>query len=180
MLFPQEMTEIELVVPEQDVVKVTGMLASKGVFQQIDSSYLIPDSEVKSAQEWRERYSQYYELERRLISAMKLLDLNEGQLKERTQTSLAELKEIRPEAEHLEQQVTELQDQLNDTQKRIDKLQGYLQQLEPGGRSGFTAGKFAGFPLCDGLVRADAAGQSETYQGQPFKNTFCAAGLETY
>ena len=131
MFYPQEMTEIELVVPEQDVVKVTGMLASKGVFQQIDSSYLIPDSEVKSAQEWRERYSQYYELERRLISAMKLLDLNEGQLQESTRTSLAELKEIRPEAEHLEQQVTELQDCLNETQKRIDKLQGYLQQLEP-------------------------------------------------
>ena len=107
------------------------MLASKGVFQQIDSSYLIPDSEVKSAQEWRERYSQYYELERRLISAMKLLDLNEGQLQESTRTSLAELKEIRPEAEHLEQQVTELQDRLNETQKRIDKLQGYLLQLEP-------------------------------------------------
>ena len=40
MLFPEAMTEMELIVPSKDLLTVTKVLGNRGVFQQIDSSYL--------------------------------------------------------------------------------------------------------------------------------------------
>lgn len=131
MFYPQEMTEIELVVPEKFVVNVTGLLATKGVYQQIDSGYLVPESESRSMEEWRNRYSQYYDIERRLESSMKLLDIDEGEVPEKDVGGMAEFEEIRPEAEYVEKQINELQNDLNETQKRIGVLRSHQSQLEP-------------------------------------------------
>ena len=37
MFYPQEMTEIELIVPEQDILPVIKVLAGEGVFHQLIS-----------------------------------------------------------------------------------------------------------------------------------------------
>jgi hypothetical protein len=42
MFFPEQMTEVELVLPAEKAVAVTGVLAEAGVFHQIDSSYVSP------------------------------------------------------------------------------------------------------------------------------------------
>ena len=45
MFYPQEMTEIELIVPAKDIVAVTKVLGGRGFLQQTDSNYL--SSEIK-------------------------------------------------------------------------------------------------------------------------------------
>ncbi len=44
MFHPQEMTEVELVVPEKHILKVISYLADFGVFHQTDTSYLSSDA----------------------------------------------------------------------------------------------------------------------------------------
>ena len=39
MFFPRAMTEIELVVPSNDLLEVTKMIGNEGIFQQVDSAY---------------------------------------------------------------------------------------------------------------------------------------------
>ena len=46
MFYPQEMTEIELIVPEQDILPVIKVLAGEGVFHQLDASYLSSETEL--------------------------------------------------------------------------------------------------------------------------------------
>jgi hypothetical protein len=40
MLFPEPMSEVELIVPSKDLLAVTKVLGTRGVFHQIDSTYL--------------------------------------------------------------------------------------------------------------------------------------------
>ncbi len=68
MLFPREMTEIELIVPSKDLLAVTKVLSGYGVFHQTDSSY--PGVASGSANTWQETASQYSALERRIQVVM--------------------------------------------------------------------------------------------------------------
>ena len=40
MLFPKQMSEVELIVPSKDLVAVTRALSGYGVFHQVDSANL--------------------------------------------------------------------------------------------------------------------------------------------
>ena len=78
MLLAREMTEIELVVPERDVLAVTEVLARRGVFHQIDASYTSSQMGMGTADEWRERATAAAALERRMLSMMEVLGIDEG------------------------------------------------------------------------------------------------------
>ena len=77
MLFPREMTEIELIVPSKDLLAVTKVLSGYGVFHQTDSNY--QGVATGSASTWQETAGQYSSLERRIQVIMQTLGIDEGQ-----------------------------------------------------------------------------------------------------
>ena len=78
MFYPQEMTEVELVVPENHIMEVFSFLADYGAFHQTDTSYLSSNAGLDSAKDWRNKSSVFTSLEHRLLAAMKILDIEEG------------------------------------------------------------------------------------------------------
>jgi V/A-type H+-transporting ATPase subunit I len=132
MFYPQEMTEIELVVPEQDVLAVTRVLAEQSIFHQVDAaSYLSSETGFRSAGSWREESSTYTALERRVLAIMQGLGVGEGPPPPADQASMIEIEEVRPVAERLEQETQELIEELANEQNELEQLQGYIRQLEP-------------------------------------------------
>ena len=69
MFFPEQMTEVELVLPAEKAVAVTGVLAEAGVFHQIDSSYVSTETELEAADGWQQRASAFAALERRYVNS---------------------------------------------------------------------------------------------------------------
>ena len=74
MFFPEAMTEVELIVPSKDLLAVTKILGSHGVFHQIDSTYL--GLENLGPNTWQEKAASYSTLERRIQVIMQNLKLS--------------------------------------------------------------------------------------------------------
>ena len=129
MLFPREMTEIELIVPSKDLLAVTKVLSGYGVFHQTDSSY--PGVASGSANTWQETASQYSALERRIQLVMQSLGIDEGRPPSTSTGGMVELDEIRPGVERIEEEFRQISDELNETRKRVEQLESTLHQLEP-------------------------------------------------
>jgi V/A-type H+-transporting ATPase subunit I len=130
MLYPEQMTQIELVVPEQHVLAVTRALAGAGTFHQTDASYLSAEVGLGAGDDWRQRSTTLAALERQLLNVMKNLKVEEGvppvDLESITDVDLA-----RSAAGGLEQQVQDVIEDKADEQQRLEQLQSYVQQLEP-------------------------------------------------
>jgi V/A-type H+-transporting ATPase subunit I len=131
MFYPQEMTEIELIVPERDVLAVTRVLAEQGVFHQVDASYLSSETGFGGTDYWRGKSAAYAALERRILAIMLALDVDEGQPPPVAQASIVEIETVRPSVEWLEQESQRLLEELADDQKKLEQLQRYIHQLEP-------------------------------------------------
>jgi V/A-type H+-transporting ATPase subunit I len=130
MLYPEQMTQIELVVPEQHVLAVTRALAGAGTFHQTDASYLSAEVGLGSGDDWRQRSTALAALERRLLTVMKNLGIEAGT----PPVNLASITDVglaRSAAEGLEQQVQDVVGDMADEQKKLEQLQGYVRQLEP-------------------------------------------------
>jgi V/A-type H+-transporting ATPase subunit I len=130
MFFPQEMTEIELVVPSNDLLEVTKMIGKQGIFQQVDSAYLSSSKAPGQAPSWQERVSAYSAMERRIQSLFSTLSLNEGQPPKEELQSMVDLDGIRPTVETIEKEVKDVTDQLTASRKKIEQLETIRQQLE--------------------------------------------------
>jgi V/A-type H+-transporting ATPase subunit I len=131
MFYPQEMTEIELIVPEKDALAVTGTLADQGVFHQADAGYLSSEVASDPTSDWRAKSATYAALERQLLAAMKALSVKEGKPPPSGSASMVEVEAVRPTAERLEQEVEGVIKELADKQTQLEQLQGYIRQLEP-------------------------------------------------
>ncbi len=132
MFYPQKMTEIEIIVPEQHVLAVTRVLAEQGVFHQEDArGYLRLEAGLKSADYWREESSAYASLERRILAIMQGLEVDEGEPPPADQVSMVEIEAVRPAVERLEQETRGLIEELTNEQKKLEQLQRYIHQLEP-------------------------------------------------
>jgi V/A-type H+-transporting ATPase subunit I len=131
MFYPQEMTEIELIVPEKDALAVTGTLADQGVFHQADAGYLSSEVASGPASDWRAKSATYAALERQLLAAMKALSVKEGEPPPSGSASMVEVEAVRPTAEQLEREVEGVIKELADKQTQLEQLQGYIRQLEP-------------------------------------------------
>src|SRR5574341_1372912 len=129
MFFPKAMSEIELIVPAKDLVAVTKVLSSYGVFHQTDSNYAGVAS--GSANTWQEKASAYATLERRIQTIMQSLSIEEGQPLSSESEAMAEIEDIRPSVEQIEEEVKKVSDQLAGEQKRLEQLESTLHQLEP-------------------------------------------------
>jgi len=131
MFFPEAMTEIQLIVPEKDLLAVTRTLTGQGIFHQVDASYLSSNDNPGDGSFWKERGAQYSALERQLLFSMQALSVEEGTPARVDQNNMLEIETTRPQVEQLEQEVKSVTDQLAVHQKTLAKLQGDIRQLEP-------------------------------------------------
>jgi len=130
MFFPQEMTELEIIVPEKDLLPVTNVLARQGVFHQVDSSYLSSHAEGKVGESWKERASAYAALERQIMVTMQALAVEDGDPPS-DQATLIKLEAVRPLVEQIEQDVKNTNDVLTSSTKKMEELQNHIRQLLP-------------------------------------------------
>jgi V/A-type H+-transporting ATPase subunit I len=130
MLFPEEMTELELIVPEKDLLAITRALAGWGVFQQIDASNMGAQVGVVPTESWRDRAAAYALLERQLTALMQTLSVEEGPPPP-AQKNLLDITSIRQQVDQIEQEVKDSTSQLSTNEKKISQLQNQLRELGP-------------------------------------------------
>lgn len=130
MFRPQAMSKIELVVPESDIVPVTEALAALGVFQPVVSGRLGGERLSRQAEDWQERAAVFAELERRIMAVMEALDVDEGPLPAET-PNLIEPETARMDIKRLEWETRAPVRELEETQRKLVRLQRYLEQLKP-------------------------------------------------
>ncbi len=131
MFFPRAMTEIEMVVPSNDLLEVTKMIGDQGIFHQVDSAYLSSAKEARQTPSWQEKAGAYAAIERRIQSLMSTLNFDEGQPPRGGVEAMGDLNQIQPVVENIEQEVKKVTDQLSASNKKVEQLETNLQQLEP-------------------------------------------------
>ena len=129
MFFPESMTEVELIVPSKDLLAVTKILGTQGVFHQIDSTYL--GLENLGPNTWQERAASYSTLERRIQVIMQNLNLEEQYSGPATVDSIADLEPLQSAVDRIEAEVKRISDQLAAEKKTLELLESQLHQLEP-------------------------------------------------
>jgi len=129
MLFPKQMSEVELVVPAKDLVAVTRALSGYGVFHQVDSAHL--GVEHGGPNTWQEKAASYSALERRIQSVFQTAGLPEEYPSGAGIESMVELEAIAPDVDRIEAEVKALNDQLSEEKKRLELFESQLRQLEP-------------------------------------------------
>src|SRR5215216_6399501 len=129
MLFPEPMTEVELIVPSKDLLAVTKVLGNRGVFHQIDSTYLGLENLGPST--WQETAACYSTLERRIQVIMQNLNLEEEYSGVSEFDSIAELTPLQSAVDRIEEEVKKTSDELAAEKKTLEQLESQLHQLEP-------------------------------------------------
>ena len=129
MFFPEAMTEVELIVPSKDLLAVTKVLGNRGVFHQIDSTYL--GLENLGPNTWQEKAAAYSTLERRIQVIMQNLNLEEKYPANANFDSVADLEPLQAAVDRIEGEVKQTSDQLANEKKNLEQLESQLHQLEP-------------------------------------------------
>jgi V/A-type H+-transporting ATPase subunit I len=129
MLFPEPMTEVELIVPSKDLLAVTKVLGNRGVFHQIDSTYL--GLENLGPNTWQEKAAAYSTLERRIQVIMQNLNLEEKYVGTSNVDSISDLEPLQSAVDRIEAEVKQVSDQLAAEKKNLEQLESQLHQLEP-------------------------------------------------
>ncbi len=129
MFFPESMTEVELIVPSKDLLAVTKVLGNRGVFHQIDSTYL--GLENLGPNTWQEKAAAYSTLERRIQVIMQNLNLEEKYSGPSNVDSIAELEPLQAAVDRIEGEVKSTSDQMAAEKKTLEQLESQLNQLEP-------------------------------------------------
>jgi V/A-type H+/Na+-transporting ATPase subunit I len=131
MFFPEAMTELELIIPEKDLLPVTKALAGQGIFHQVDASYLSSDDASKSVGSWKEQAAAYSTLERQILLTMQALAVDESSPASIDEDTMVELETVRPLVEQIERDVKDTNDRLIDNQNKLEQLRNQILQLEP-------------------------------------------------
>ncbi len=129
MFFPKEMTEVELIIPSKDLVAVAKALSGRGVFHQLDSTYLGMENVGPTA--WQEKAGNYSTLERRIQGIFQTLGLAEEYPAKADADSMVELDVLHPAVDRIDEDVKDSGDQLVSEKKRLELLESQLRQLEP-------------------------------------------------
>jgi vacuolar-type H+-ATPase subunit I/STV1 len=129
MIFPKEMSEVEIIVPSKDLVAVAKVLSTRGIFHQVDSTYLGLESLGPSG--WQETTANYSTMERRIQAVMQILSLTEEQRGSSDFDTIIDLEIVRPAVDRIEEDVKNTNDQLINERKRLEQLESQLRQLEP-------------------------------------------------
>jgi V/A-type H+-transporting ATPase subunit I len=131
MFFPQEMTQIRLIIPAVDLLTVTKELANQEVFHQIDSHYAPSEEVVSSQNSWSGDAGTYAAFESRITGIIQALGIGEGRPPSTPPSSLVEIEEVRKIVGQVDHEVKKIQEALVDEQKSLDQFQNILTQLEP-------------------------------------------------
>ena len=129
MFFPESMTEIELIVPSKDLLAVTEVLGKRGVFQQIDSTYL--GLENLGPNTWQEKAAAYSTLERRIQVIMQNLNLEEKYSGPAQVGSISDIEPLQAAVDRIEGEVKSTTEQMANEKKNLEQLESQLSQLEP-------------------------------------------------
>ncbi|HKY55883.1 MAG TPA: hypothetical protein VJM08_16320, partial [Anaerolineales bacterium] len=129
MFFPEEMTEVELIVPSKDLLAITKVLGNKGVFHQLDSTYLGLENLGPST--WQEKAAAYSTLERRIQVIMQNLNLQEEYAGTADFDEPVDLEPVQAAVDRIEADVKQTSDELSAEKKRLEMLESQLHQLEP-------------------------------------------------
>jgi V/A-type H+-transporting ATPase subunit I len=129
MFFPEAMSEVELIVPSKDLLAVTKVLGNRGVFHQIDSTYL--GLENLGPNTWQEKAAAYSTLERRIQVIMQNLNLEEKYSGPSNVDSISELEPLQAAVNRIEGEVKSTTDQMANEKKKFEQLESQLSQLEP-------------------------------------------------
>lgn len=131
MFYAHEMTEVELIVPAKNLLAVTDELVGQGVFHQVDTSYMSSETGPESSHSWQQKAADYAALERQLLATMQALDIAENTPPADKEFTMIDIKAVRPLIEQIGQEVQEVNERRSDLQKRLERLESYLHQLEP-------------------------------------------------
>src|SRR5512138_673727 len=129
MFFPEAMTELELIVPSKDLLAVTKVLGNRGVFQQIDSTYL--GLENLGPNTWQEKAAAYSTLERRIQVIMQNLNLEEKYSGPSQVGSISDIEPLQAAVDRIEGEVKSTTEQMANEKKNLEQLESQLSQLEP-------------------------------------------------
>src|SRR5512147_2852368 len=138
MFFPEAMTEVELIVPSKDLLAVTKVLGTHGVFHQIDSTYL--GLENLGPNTWQEKAASYSTLERRIQVIMQNLNLEEEYSGTANFDSISDLEPLQAAVDRIEGEVKQTSDQLAAEKKTLEQLESQRSQLEPIANTNFDVG----------------------------------------
>jgi V/A-type H+-transporting ATPase subunit I len=131
MFYPQAMTEVEMIVPEKDLVSVTRLLSGQGVFHQIDANNWNAEKDSGSANPWQEKATTLSGLERRIQVIMQTLGMDEGVPPSGEYKHMADVAAIRPVVEQIEANIKKVSDQIAAEHKHVEQSESTLKQLEP-------------------------------------------------
>ena len=131
MFYPQTMTEVQLIIPEKDLLAVTRALADYRNFYQVDANYLSENGEFNASNQWREREAGYAIQERRILNIMHSLNIEEEPTPSGESLTMIESEMVLPIIDQISTEVSSASEELTSERKRLEQLNGYLQQLEP-------------------------------------------------
>lgn len=131
MFYPQEMTQVQLIIPSKDLLAVTKELADQGVFHQADGRYPATQKTPNQANTWQDQAGAYAALERRILGLMQTLGIQESTVHSNNFHTMVEMTEVNPLIDQIDQEVKQSREQLADGQRRIEQLQNILHQIEP-------------------------------------------------
>ena len=133
MFYPQEMSKVEIVLPESLIVPVMEVLSNTGNFQQVDASYMTTEygSDRSAGQDWGKKASTFAAMERRLSSLMRTLNIDDGVITIEKLPSITNEQLIFNITEQIEHEVKDLLEDLDTKQQRIEQLRSFIRLLEP-------------------------------------------------
>jgi V/A-type H+-transporting ATPase subunit I len=130
MFLPKEMTHVELIVPQQDLPAVTDDLAGRGILHPIDAAGTGWKEHLGDSRPWREKATDYAALEREIQSVMQVLRVAEGPRPAADQLLPVDSRVARPLVEQIGREAQDANEKLESERKRLDRLTGYLRQME--------------------------------------------------
>jgi len=167
MFFPKEMTEVELIIPSKDLVAVAKVLSGRGVFHQLDSTYL--GMENVGPTSWQDKAGNYSTLERRIQGMMLTLNLPEAYPTKAETDSMVELDIVRPAVDRIDEDVKGTGDRLIGEKKRLELLESQLRQLEPISHINYEVGTLRNSSFLHsilGVIEADKVDRLHTSLGR--------------
>jgi V/A-type H+-transporting ATPase subunit I len=165
MFFPKAMTEVELIVPAKDLEAVTRVLGSRGNFQQIESTYLGLENLGPST--WLEKAANYSTLERRIQVIAQNLNLSEEYSGSPNSDSTADFEAMQAGVNRIEEDVKEVVDELSAEKKKLDQLEGQLQQLQPIADLNYEIGALRNSKYLYSIVGIIASDQLDRLESNP-------------
>jgi V/A-type H+-transporting ATPase subunit I len=129
MFRSQEMSRVELIVPERDVVHVTQALADSGAFHPVLTERLGEEHVPARGANWYEQAAALASLEQRILAVMKPLAVDEG-LPPQAPPALVEPDIAQLDVARLEQEIQAPVRELEEDEARLSQMQRYVSQLQ--------------------------------------------------